>query len=84
MLANVKDDLVKQICLKVPVDIITPEFRRELVAALKEHSGATRLIIKVIDQNNQIAVDFFSRSFRISMNPGLVAFLEQKGVVYSL
>ena len=84
MLANVKDDLVKQICLKVPVDIITPEFRRELVAALKEHSGATRLLIKVIDQNNQIAVDFFSRSFRISMNPGLVAFLEQKGVAYSL
>ena len=84
LLANVKDELVKQVCLKLPVELITPEFRKELTAVLKEHAGTTRLNIKIVDQTNQIVVDFFSRSFRVSMNPGLVAFLERNGVGYSL
>jgi DNA polymerase-3 subunit alpha len=84
MLANVKDELVKQVCLTLPTGIITSDFRKELTAALTEHSGTIRLNIKIVDQVNQIAVDFFSRSFRISMNPGFVAFLEQKGIAYSL
>jgi DNA polymerase-3 subunit alpha len=84
LLANVKDELVKQVCLTLPIEIVTPEFRKEMVAVLKEHSGATRLNIKIVDQVNQIVVDFFSRLFRVSMNPGLVAFLERNGVAYSL
>ena len=83
LLANVKDELITQVCLKLPVDIITSEFRRELVAVLQEHSGATRLNIKMVDQANQIVVDFFSRSFRVSMNPGLLAFLERNGIGYT-
>ena len=84
LLANVKDELVKQICLKLPIEMITPEFRRELVSVLKEHSGATQLNIKIVDQINQMVVDFFSRSFRISMNPDLVAFLERNRIAYTL
>jgi len=83
LLANVKDELIAQVCLKLPVDIITPAFRRELVAALQEHAGATRLNVKLIDQESQMVVDFFSRSFRVSMNPGLVAFLERNGIEYT-
>jgi len=84
LLANIKDELVKKICLKFPVETITPEFRKELLQALKEHSGKTRLEIKIVDKENQIVVDFFSRSFRVSMNPGFVTFLERNEIEYQL
>ena len=71
------------VCFKLPVEAITPEFRKELVTVLQEHSGAIRLNIKMIDRDNQIVVDFFSRSFRVSMNPGLVDFLDRNGIAYS-
>jgi len=84
LLANVKDELVKQVTLKIPVEIIGPVFRKELSSALKEHAGTVRLNIKIVDQANRIAVDFFSRAFRIAMNPDFVAFLERSGVGYEL
>ena len=83
LLAHVKDELITQVCFKLPVEMITPEFRKELVKVLQEHSGSVRLNIKIIDQDNQIVVDFFSRSFRVSMNPGLVDFLDRNGIAYT-
>jgi len=84
LLANVRDELVKHVCLKLPVEVITPEFRKELTAVLKENQGTARLNIKVVDHANQIAVDLFSRSFRVSMNPGLFGFLERYGIAYEV
>ncbi|MCL2728079.1 MAG: DNA polymerase III subunit alpha, partial [Bacteroidales bacterium] len=84
LLANIKDEFVRQVCLKIAVEMITPEFRKELAAILKEHPGSVHLKIKLIDQANQMAVDFFSRSIRVSMNPGLVAFLERHGIAYEI
>ena len=84
LLANIKDELVKKVCLTLPIEMITSEFRKEFVAVVKENSGAARLNIKIVDQTHQMVVDFFSRSFRVSMNPGLVAFLERHGIGYTL
>ena len=84
LLANVKEEYVKQVCLKLPVEIITPEFCKELVTALKEHPGTVLLNVKVIDLPNQIIVDFFSRSLRVSLNPELMLFIERNGIAYEL
>ncbi|MDR2585830.1 MAG: DNA polymerase III subunit alpha [Prevotellaceae bacterium] len=84
LLANLKDDLIKHVSLKLPIEIITQQFRKEFVQILKEHSGKTRLELKIVDKGNQIAVDFFSRSFRVSMNRGFLDFLEQNRVEYQI
>ena len=84
LLANVKDELVKRVCLKLPVEIITPEFRKEFMNVLKENVGAVRLNIKLVDRQNEMMVDFFSRSFSVAMNPGFLGFLERLGIGYEL
>jgi DNA-directed DNA polymerase III (polc) len=84
LLANVKDDLIKRVCLKLPVEKVTPAFRKELVSVVKRNKGKTRLEIKCIDQTNQLVVDFFSRAFSISMEPEVVEFLEKHQISYTL
>jgi DNA polymerase-3 subunit alpha len=84
LLSNIKDDFVKKVSLKLPVEMISTELRAELVAVLKEHTGRVSLNIKIVDKESGVAVDFLSRTHFIAMNPDFVAFLERKGIAYEL
>ena len=82
-LANTKEEFVREITLNIPVKMISPAFRTELVRKLKENKGTTNLIVKLLDYENQLAVEYVSGKFRVSLNNDLLDYLESRSVNYS-
>jgi len=75
MLANVREEMVKSISIIVPVQYITDE----LIMELKEctnHKGKVELHFKVFDKTENITVDLFSRTQRITLSDELMNYLE--------
>jgi DNA polymerase-3 subunit alpha len=77
MLHEVKSEMVKSLTLKVPLNNITQELVTELRAATDKHKGNVILKIKVIDPDEKMAIDFFSRGIRINLDNELLQFFEE-------
>ena len=77
MLHEVKSEMVKSLTLKVPLNNITQELVTELRAATDKHKGNVTLKIKVIDPDEKMAIDFFSRGIRINLDNELLQFFEE-------
>lgn len=79
-LGNTKEELVREITLNIPVKMVTPSFRTEFVKKLKQNKGNTSLIIKFLDYDNKVAVDFLSEKYRISLNPDLMEYFNNRAI----
>ena len=77
LLSSARDELVKTIQIKLPINMITDGFIEELTMHTQKNSGNTNLKILVYDPTENISVDFFSRSHRISLADELIDFLTQ-------
>lgn len=77
MLHDVKTEMVKSITIKVPLNSITPELVTELKAATDKHKGNVMLKMKILDPEEKIALDLFSRGIRINLDKELLEFLEE-------
>lgn len=83
-LANTKDDFVKEFSINIPVKKINKVFRKELVKQLKQNSGKKMLTLKVLDYENQISVEFFSKKYKIDINNQFIDFLEHHNIDYNV
>lgn len=75
MLSSVRDELVKTIQIRMPVDVVTDSFIEELATHTRQHPGNTNLKFLVYDPVEQITVDLFSRTCRINLADELIGFL---------
>jgi DNA polymerase-3 subunit alpha len=75
LLSSARDELVKTIQIKLPLEIITDGFVEELAMHTQKNGGNTNLKILVYDQAENINVDLFSRSHRIALADELIDFL---------
>jgi DNA polymerase-3 subunit alpha len=75
MLSSAREELVKTIQIRMPVDIISDSLVEDLTRHTLNHSGSTNLKILVYDPAENISVDLFSRSHRISLDDELIGFL---------
>jgi DNA polymerase-3 subunit alpha len=78
MLSSVREELVKTIQIRMPIDVITDGFIQELSQHTTKNSGNTNLKILVYDPVENVSVDFFSRSHRIALADELLEFLSGK------
>ena len=83
-MANTKDEFIKSLTLILPVEKVNKEFRKELVKALKSNKGKKQLNLNMIDYTNQLAVEFFSRKYKIDVTPELLDFIEHKNIDYKV
>ena len=51
--------------------------------ALKHHKGPATVVIKALDYENQIAVEFFSTKYSITVSKELIEYLENNSIDYS-
>lgn len=84
LLANTKDEFIKRFMVNIPVKKIDKAFRKELIQQLKENKGKKILSLKVLDYENQIAVEFYSKKYKIDVNQGFLDFLEHHNLEYSV
>jgi DNA polymerase-3 subunit alpha len=75
MLSSARDELVKTIQIRMPIDLINDGLIEDLNRHTKKNSGNTNLKILVYDPDENISVDFFCRSRRIALEDELIEFL---------
>jgi DNA polymerase-3 subunit alpha len=84
MLPNVRDEMVKSISLVVPVQMVSDQ----LIAEILQHSdakGKITLKFKIIDTNENLAVDLFSRNTRMNITEGFINYLKSsEGIEFKL
>jgi DNA polymerase-3 subunit alpha len=83
LLDTVKND-VKAITLTLPVTELPSSFIQEFVKQVEECKGNTELRIKLIDSQNNISIDVFSRTHRIMLAPDILSFLEKENIKFEL
>jgi len=85
MLSSARDELVKTIQIRLPIDRLTDNFINDFTQRTIKNSGNTNLKIMVYDPSENISIDFFSRSHRISLDDELIEFLsENKEIEFKL
>lgn len=84
LLANTKEEFIKEFTINIPVTVIDKNFRAELIKALKANKGKKVLSVKALDYEHEIAVDFFSRKQKVDVTPELIDFLAHHNIEYKV
>lgn len=78
LLSDIKDQLFKQVVLKVELEKINEAFVEGLVNLAETHEGKCNMKLEVFSDNDKIKLDLFSRKFKV--NPSLKFIEEAKSL----
>jgi DNA polymerase-3 subunit alpha len=77
LLSSVREELVKNIQIKMPLDAITDEFLEGFEGYVQQGGGSANLKILVYDPVDNVSIDLFCRSQRVVLSDELISFLTQ-------
>jgi len=75
LLSSVRDELVRNIQIKLSVDMITEKLTEHLARFTQKNSGNSNLRVQIIDPAENISVDMFCRTQRVALSDELIEFL---------
>ena len=84
LLSNLKDSMVQEFHVTLPVTILTPGFRKEFAKVCHKCKGKARLYARVYDDKEKLDVEFFSRKYKVSPDQELLDFLKEHGIKYHI
>ena len=64
--------------------MITKNFRRDLTNIFRENKGSTRVVVKALDYETQISVEFVSVKYSVALTDALLSYLDVKGIDWSI
>ena len=83
-LSEMRDTMIKEMNVLLPVEDVTPTLVRELTEKVKEAKGETLFRISVIDREAHISLSLFSKSHKVSLTQSLVSYLDDNEIKYSI
>ena len=83
-LAEMRDTMIKEMNVLLPVEDVTPTLVRELTEKVKEAKGETLFRISVIDREAHVSLSLFSKSHKVSLTQSLVSYLDDNEIKYSI
>jgi DNA-directed DNA polymerase III (polc) len=83
LLSNTKENFIKSFTINLPISTLDKKFRKEFVSKLKSNKGKKLLCIKIIDSENKMSVEFFSKKYTVDVNDNLIDYLTHQGLSYS-
>lgn len=84
MLSQVREELIKRIIIRIPVDRISDEFLTEMGSFANDNKGKVELCFSIFDPADNITVEMFSRNCRIALDPSFFNYLEETGIDFKL
>jgi len=75
LLSSVREELVKNIHIMLPLEVITDPCLNELARYIRQPGGTVNLKVKVYDPVENVSVDMFCRSQRINLSDEFIGFL---------
>ncbi len=83
-LSEMRDTMIKELSIRLPIGEIRPELIRELSARVRASKGDTLLRFNVFERESRVSLNLFSKSHKISLSQSLVNFLDDNDIPYSI
>ena len=83
-LSEMRDTMIKEMNVLLPVEDVTPTLVREVTEKVKEAKGETLFRISVIDREAHVSLSLFSKSHKVSLTQSLVSYLDDNEIKYSI
>ena len=88
-MSNIKETGLKSLELIIPSQLITKDFRTEIIKLIKEYHtsrrsegvGKTPVIMKIVEEDKKFTVEYATK-FLVSVENSFLAALEKLGVGY--
>jgi DNA polymerase-3 subunit alpha len=78
MLADVREDMIKNLILTVPLKFIDENMINEIEKYTDPSQGSARLKIMVHDQEDNLYIEMFSRTKRVRLSDDLIKYLQEQ------
>ena len=76
MLSDSKDDLIKSISLNVDILKLSEELVNEIEKISEENKGKAMLKFIVIDQDENLKIELFSRNHKVNLSHEFIEYLD--------
>ena len=76
MLSEVKDKMIKEITVKIPLDVISDSFINDFNSTVDLHKGNSSLKVLLFDPDTNIWIQMLSRKKKVNLTNGLIEFLQ--------
>ena len=83
-LSELRDTMIRDISVQLPVEEVTQSFIRDFTARVREAKGQTLLRVNIIDREQQVVVNLYSRTYKVSLDKALIDYLDQNEINYSI
>ena len=83
-LQEVRDTMIKELHLQLPIMELTERLIADLTAAFKRSKGSTLVRMRLYDPDEGVQLRLFSKSYRVELTTDLVDFLEQNEIQYTI
>ena len=84
LLANVRESMIKEMVIDVPLEAVSSDFVKALKKAVRQNKGKSMLTLNVYDAADRISAEFFSRKFSVTAADDFLAFLKLNGLNYRI
>ena len=76
--------MIRNLTLSLNLKDVTTELVQDIKTTVESSPGKVELRIKVLDDEEKIQTDLFSRKYRIAIDKQLLNFVEGCGIEYSV
>ncbi|HAW64954.1 MAG TPA: DNA polymerase III subunit alpha [Alistipes sp.] len=83
-LQEMRDTMIKEIHVRLAIEEITHDLIRELTEKVRESEGSTLLHLNLYDREAQVGLNFYSKSYKVSLTSGLVSYLDDNDIKYTI
>jgi len=83
-LSELRDTMIREMSVQLPVEAVTPELIRELTEQVRASKGDTLLRLNVYDREARVALNLFSKSYKVCLSQSLVSYLDDNDIKYSI
>ena len=83
-LQELRDTMIKEISIQLPVNEVTQTLVTELSQRVNESKGDTILRVNLFDPATNVSIRLFSKSRKVSLAPSLVNYLDENEIKYAI
>ena len=83
-LQEVRDTMVREVQIWLPIRELTERFMAEFTAVVKKSKGKTQLRIQLYDPEEQVQLRLFSKKYRVELTEELITFLDENELKYTI
>ncbi|MBP3290675.1 MAG: DNA polymerase III subunit alpha, partial [Alistipes sp.] len=83
-LSEVRDTMIKELHVMLPLDELTESFVKDFTAVVKANKGKTILRSTLICREEGVTLNMYSKRYKVALTPDLVEFLEQNELKFTL